>query len=181
MKALEWCPSQSCTCFGLSPARKTRVAHGRGRVGGRPAALLAAFFLLAVLVAVLLSISALALEEFSFRRHPKAREVMRMLAFAILENFGYRQLLGLFRGLGLVDVIRRRRGWGEMRRRGLGHSLSSHQGGEQEVASNFPGLAVQTMNVPRAPMISKPQAADATEELGVREIEAVAPTSREGE
>ena len=85
---------------------------------------LLAFLVLAVFLGMLLSVSALAIEEFSFRRHPKGREIGRMLLFAALDNFGYRQLLSLFRALGLLDVIRRRRGWGEMRRRGFAHGLA---------------------------------------------------------
>jgi hypothetical protein len=37
----------------------------------------------------------------------------------VLENFGYRQLADMWRLLGLVDVVRRKRAWGDMRRRGL--------------------------------------------------------------
>jgi cellulose synthase/poly-beta-1,6-N-acetylglucosamine synthase-like glycosyltransferase len=63
-----------------------------------------------------------ALEEFSFRRHVRNRDVAKLLAFAVLENFGYRQLNDWWRLRGLVDVARRRREWGEMKRRGLGCS-----------------------------------------------------------
>jgi cellulose synthase/poly-beta-1,6-N-acetylglucosamine synthase-like glycosyltransferase len=80
---------------------------------------LLSFFLVAVLLGQLLSISALALEEFSFRRHPESREVLRMLRYAALENFGYRQLSDVWRGMAFWDLARRRRGWGEMTRRGF--------------------------------------------------------------
>jgi hypothetical protein len=69
-----------------------------------------------------LSVSALALEEFNFRRYHRGREAARLLVMALAENLGYRQLLTAWRVLGLVDVARRRRGWGEMRRRGLGYA-----------------------------------------------------------
>jgi cellulose synthase/poly-beta-1,6-N-acetylglucosamine synthase-like glycosyltransferase len=82
-------------------------------------AILVAFAVVAVLLGVLLSVAALALEEFSFRRHPHGREVGRMLAYAVLENFGYRQLVDWWRLRGLWDVVRRRQGWGEMRRKGF--------------------------------------------------------------
>jgi cellulose synthase/poly-beta-1,6-N-acetylglucosamine synthase-like glycosyltransferase len=81
-----------------------------------------AFLALAILLGVVLSVAALALEEFGFRRHARARDVGRMIAFAFLENLGYRQLIGLLRAIAFVDLARRRRGWGEMRRRGLGYA-----------------------------------------------------------
>jgi cellulose synthase/poly-beta-1,6-N-acetylglucosamine synthase-like glycosyltransferase len=82
---------------------------------------LLAFAVLAVLVGAVLSVSALALEEFNFRRYQRGREAARLLVMALAENLGYRQLLTAWRVLGLVDVARGRSGWGEMRRRGLGY------------------------------------------------------------
>jgi cellulose synthase/poly-beta-1,6-N-acetylglucosamine synthase-like glycosyltransferase len=78
-----------------------------------------AFGVMAIVLGVVLSVAALALEEFSFRRHARHREAARMLAFAVIENFGYRQLVDLWRAIALLDVVRRRRGWGHMDRRGL--------------------------------------------------------------
>jgi cellulose synthase/poly-beta-1,6-N-acetylglucosamine synthase-like glycosyltransferase len=85
---------------------------------------LLAFAVIAVLAGAVLSVSALALEEFNFRRYQRGREAARLLAMALAENLGYRQLLTVWRVLALVDVARRRRGWGEMRRRGLGYAPS---------------------------------------------------------
>ncbi|MEX0817751.1 MAG: glycosyltransferase [Gaiellales bacterium] len=82
----------------------------------------AAFFVTAILVGVFLSISALLLEEYNFRRYGDDGDAARMVAAAIGENLGYRQLVTVWRVLGLVDLARRRRGWGEMRRQGLGYT-----------------------------------------------------------
>ena len=82
-------------------------------------AILVAFAIVALLLGVLLSVAALALEEFSFRRHPHGREVLRMLVYAVTENFGYRQMTDWWRLLGLWDVVRRRQGWGDMKRKGF--------------------------------------------------------------
>jgi cellulose synthase/poly-beta-1,6-N-acetylglucosamine synthase-like glycosyltransferase len=90
---------------------------------------LGAFFLVALLAGMLLSVSALALEEFSFRRYARTREVLRLLGAALLENFGYRQLLAWWRVLGLVDLGRKGRGWGEQRRRGLGYAPAGEASG----------------------------------------------------
>jgi cellulose synthase/poly-beta-1,6-N-acetylglucosamine synthase-like glycosyltransferase len=88
-------------------------------LGMLDAAILVAFAVVAVLLGVLLSVAALALEEFSFRRHPHSREVMRMLVYAVTENFGYRQLVDWWRLQGLWDVVRGKQGWGDMKRRGF--------------------------------------------------------------
>jgi len=90
--------------------------------GAVSAGFLIAFLSMAVLLGVVLSVSALALEEFSFRRHRRGREAARLLVFAVLENFGYRQLNDWWRLRGFVDVARRRSEWGEMKRRGLGYT-----------------------------------------------------------
>jgi len=93
------------------------VAFSTGAVSMR---FLAAFLLMALLVGVLLSVAALALEEFSFRRHSRGREAVRLLWFALLENLGYRQVTDFWRVQAFVDLARRHRHWGEMKRRGLG-------------------------------------------------------------
>ena len=94
-------------------------------LGALSLSFLVAFTLMAVLLGVLLSVSALALEEFSFRRHPHGREVNRLLAFSVLENFGFRQLSSLWRVQAFVDIARGRRTWGDMQRKGLGAAPST--------------------------------------------------------
>ena len=84
--------------------------------------LLVAFLVVSVLLSALLSIAALALEEFSFRRHRHTRDVLRMLAFSIAENCGYRQLVSFWRLLAFVDLLRGKRGWGTQNRLGLDRS-----------------------------------------------------------
>jgi hypothetical protein len=43
----------------------------------------------------------------------------RLAAYAVAENLGYRQLIAYFRCCGILDLVRGRHEWGEMRRRGL--------------------------------------------------------------
>jgi hypothetical protein len=81
--------------------------------------ILIAFLVVALALGVLLSVSALALEELSFRRHSSHREAARLLLYAVLDNLGYRQLNDFFRVQGTVDYFRRGRTWGEMERRGF--------------------------------------------------------------
>jgi len=92
-------------------------------------AFLGAFLAAAVLVGILLSIAALALEELSARRYLHGRELARMLVAAVFENLGYRQLVNVWRTVALFDLARRRRGWGEMRRRGLGYEAAGEPSG----------------------------------------------------
>ncbi|HEY6054358.1 MAG TPA: glycosyltransferase family 2 protein, partial [Gaiellaceae bacterium] len=80
---------------------------------------LVAFLLVAILLGILLSISALGLEELGLRRQPGGRELARLVAYAALENVGYRQLNDFWRVLALVDLARGRRSWGAQRRRGF--------------------------------------------------------------
>jgi cellulose synthase/poly-beta-1,6-N-acetylglucosamine synthase-like glycosyltransferase len=80
----------------------------------------ALFFLVSVAFGMLLSMSAVLLEQFTARRYPAARDVLELLWVAVLENLGFRQLLTFWRVQGLIDVIRRKKGWGAMERRGFG-------------------------------------------------------------
>ena len=64
------------------------------------------FFLAAVVYGSLLSVVAVALEELSFRRYPKLTDLVRLTAFGIFENFGYRQIATWWRVMGIVDYYR---------------------------------------------------------------------------
>ncbi|HUO46194.1 MAG TPA: glycosyltransferase [Acidimicrobiia bacterium] len=85
---------------------------------------LIAFLALSIVWGTLLSISALALEEISFRRHPRSKHVIRLASYALIDNLGYRQLSNFWRLLGLVDFLRKRKDWGVMTRKGLNRSAS---------------------------------------------------------
>ncbi len=77
------------------------------------------FLTLAVLYGVFLSVAAILLEEISFRRYPGWLDLARLVFYGILENFGYRQILSVFKVKAFWDFVRRRRGWGDMKRRGF--------------------------------------------------------------
>ena len=77
------------------------------------------FFLAAVAYGSLLSVASVALEELSFRRYPKLTDLLRLTAYGVLENFGYRQIATWWRVVGIVDYYRGRRGWGAMKRKGF--------------------------------------------------------------
>jgi len=81
------------------------------------------FFLMFVAVALLygtfLSVAAILLEEISFRRYPGWMDLAKLLVFSILENFGYRQMLSLFKVKAFWDILLRRKTWGKMDRTGF--------------------------------------------------------------
>jgi hypothetical protein len=78
------------------------------------------FLVIALMVGVVLSLAALTLEEHSFRRHREGRDIARLVRFSVLENLGYRQIVSFWRFLAFYDLLRGRRDWGEMRRKGFG-------------------------------------------------------------
>jgi cellulose synthase/poly-beta-1,6-N-acetylglucosamine synthase-like glycosyltransferase len=67
------------------------------------------FLLLSLSLGLLLSVSAIMLEEFSFPMYRKPRELMLLYAAALLENFGYRQLTVWWRLKGFLRWITGRR------------------------------------------------------------------------
>lgn len=83
-----------------------------------------ALLAVAYLLGIALTVAALALEEFNFRRYRQGRDILRLLAYAIVENIGYRQLNDLWRMLAVVDLLRRRTSWGAQRRRGIGRVVT---------------------------------------------------------
>ena len=67
------------------------------------------FMLLSLSLGMLLSISAIMLEEFSFPMYRKPRELALLYAAAVLENFGYRQLTVWWRLKGFFRWVSGRR------------------------------------------------------------------------
>jgi cellulose synthase/poly-beta-1,6-N-acetylglucosamine synthase-like glycosyltransferase len=88
-------------------------------VGALSASFFVLFLAVSVLLAVIVSISALLLEEYSDRRYERSPDMALLVAYAIAENLGYSQLVAYFRCCGFLDLLRGRREWGEMTRRGL--------------------------------------------------------------
>ena len=77
----------------------------------------AVFFGLAIGLGVMLSMSALVLEEMSFHVYPRFGDLLRLFSIAVLENLGYRQITLIWRIRGLVGWLRGQMPeWGEMKR-----------------------------------------------------------------
>jgi cellulose synthase/poly-beta-1,6-N-acetylglucosamine synthase-like glycosyltransferase len=82
------------------------------------------FFLVAYGLGIFLAAFTILLEELSFHRYERFRDRAYLLVWALLENFGYRQLTVFWRLRGLIGFLRRRRDWGTMTRRGFGADAS---------------------------------------------------------
>lgn len=74
----------------------------------------------AVLFGIMLSVSAVFLEELSFRAYPRWRDIGKMCIFAVLENFGYRHLTLIWRIKGIYAYFKGSKQWGAMTRKGFG-------------------------------------------------------------
>ena len=81
--------------------------------------LAATFFVLAILYMVLVSALAILLEDVAFRRYPSVGDLGRLLLAAVLENFGFRQLIVWWRVRAFAEYLRGDLSWGAMERRGM--------------------------------------------------------------
>jgi cellulose synthase/poly-beta-1,6-N-acetylglucosamine synthase-like glycosyltransferase len=78
------------------------------------------FLAVAIGFGTLLSVWAIVLEEFSFRRYTRPRDFWRLLGFALIEGLGYRQITVFYRLKGFWNYIRGVETWGRMTRQGFG-------------------------------------------------------------
>jgi cellulose synthase/poly-beta-1,6-N-acetylglucosamine synthase-like glycosyltransferase len=69
---------------------------------------------------LLLSIWGIILEATSFRRYRSARDYARLIGFAVIENFGFRQLTVAYRLQAFWKFARGAHTWGTMTREGFG-------------------------------------------------------------
>ncbi|ADQ47022.1 glycosyl transferase family 2 [Caldicellulosiruptor kronotskyensis 2002] len=77
------------------------------------------FFAVEIMYGIVISILAVLLGEFSDRKYEGWREFGILVLFAILENFGYRQMTVLFRIVGTFEAILRKKGWAKPERKKL--------------------------------------------------------------
>ena len=73
--------------------------------------LLLLFILLGFVYGGFLSVGAVLLEELTYRRYPRLRDLLTLLAFAVLENLGYRQLVLYYRFQGTMKFLAGSRRW----------------------------------------------------------------------
>lgn len=78
------------------------------------------FVVMAFLVGVFFSVAAVLLEEISYRRYPKFRDTFKLVVYGVLENFGFRQMLSLWRTQAVFKFLfSRNQRWEVVRKRGF--------------------------------------------------------------
>jgi len=85
-----------------------------------PPSILVAFALLGFIYGCFLNVGALLLEELTFRRYPRFRDLLTLLGYAALENVGYRQLVLCFRIGGIFKFLVGSRRWEKVVHAGAG-------------------------------------------------------------
>ena len=80
-------------------------------LGKIPTHLLLVFILLGFVYGGFLSVGAVLLEELTYRRYPRFRDLVTLLIFALSENLGYRQLVLYYRFQGVLKFLAGSRRW----------------------------------------------------------------------
>jgi hypothetical protein len=89
---------------------------------------LVSFFLVAVLYGIVLSIGALLLEENTFKKYPDIKQVLTLLFYCVIDNFGYRQLNTVFKVLAAIGYRKNKNKWGEIKRTGFSNKNNRKPG-----------------------------------------------------
>lgn len=87
-----------------------------------PIALL--LFTATILLGILVSVSSVLIQELDQQLYD-AGDVLALLRMAILENFGVRQYISLWRVAGFFSAMRKNRGWGAQVRKGFDRKVTS--------------------------------------------------------
>ncbi len=77
------------------------------------------FLTLAIVLGTVLSVAAVVLDEIAYRRFPRLSQLLKLIAFGLAENFGYRQLTVWWRARAFLDYWRGNTSWGAMERKGF--------------------------------------------------------------
>jgi hypothetical protein len=110
-----------------------------------------------ILFAIFVTLVALLAEEISFRRYRGVPDLLRAVAAAIEENFGYRQLNAWWRLGGIIEVLRRsKHDWGDMQRKGFDAKPS----GPRHRAPQINGRGAEVAQLPVGSGSRRPQGAD---------------------
>jgi len=82
------------------------------------------FSLAAVGLGALLSTAAVFLEKIHLERYARWRDLIKLSAYSVLENFGYRQVNTIWKMMTIVFFLRKNRSWGAMERKGFAGKTS---------------------------------------------------------
>jgi cellulose synthase/poly-beta-1,6-N-acetylglucosamine synthase-like glycosyltransferase len=84
-----------------------------------PLPLFLIFMFLAVGYGTLLSMGSVVLEEITLRRYPRLKHALVLMAYAVIENLGYRQIVTLFRAHGVLQYLTGGRKWEAVQHKGI--------------------------------------------------------------
>jgi len=76
-------------------------------------------FFVSILYGSIFSMGAVLLEEWSLKKYPRVRDVVRLFFYAMTESLWYRPLTVYWRCEGFIQQIMGKRSWGEMQRKGV--------------------------------------------------------------
>ncbi len=74
------------------------------------------FFAASILYGVILSIGAVLLEEYTFNKYPSLSQLIKLSFYAIIENFGFRQMTVLYRIEAIFGYRKLKNSWGRIQR-----------------------------------------------------------------
>jgi cellulose synthase/poly-beta-1,6-N-acetylglucosamine synthase-like glycosyltransferase len=94
-------------------------------VGAMPFGLFLMLMFLAVGYGTLLSMGSVLLAEATVRRYPNYKDVLILILFSLVENFGYRQMVTFFRAQGVLRYVMGLRTWELVSHRGLASQLET--------------------------------------------------------
>jgi cellulose synthase/poly-beta-1,6-N-acetylglucosamine synthase-like glycosyltransferase len=77
------------------------------------------FFVVSIVFGMTLSAASVLLEEMTTRKYPSTTDLVRLLAAAVVESLGYRQLTAVWRLEGIWAYLRGKKDWGRQERRGF--------------------------------------------------------------
>lgn len=77
------------------------------------------FFLVSVAFGFLFTVCTILLEELSFHRYPRRRDLFGLLWGGFMYNFGFRQLNAIWRTMATLEYLGGLRFWGKVRRTGF--------------------------------------------------------------
>ncbi|HHD16238.1 MAG TPA: glycosyltransferase family 2 protein [Euryarchaeota archaeon] len=75
------------------------------------------FLFLAIVMGIILTLSALILEEATVKKYNNPRDLFFLVLLSFAENLGYRQIITYWRLKGIIDLVKRKRSWGKMVRK----------------------------------------------------------------
>ncbi len=77
------------------------------------------FLALAIVYNIFLSAGAVLLEEITYKRYPKWGDMLKLISFSVVENFGYRQINSWWRVRAVLQALIKPREWEVIKKKGF--------------------------------------------------------------